>query len=64
MAAETIPLYCTRVDEWNTIIVEGFIVKSVLQAKQQENVPCCEVQTIHVGRCKVSESVNGTETGV
>ena len=38
MAAETIPQYCTRVDELNTSIVEGFIVKSVQQAKQQENV--------------------------
>ena len=26
--------------------------------------PRCEVQTIHVGRWKVSESVNGTETEV
>ena len=27
MAAETIPQYCTRADEWNTSIVKGFIAK-------------------------------------
>ena len=29
MAAETIPLFYTRVDEWNTIVVEGYISLAV-----------------------------------